>query len=65
VVDKSGYREWLSESNSEEDQQHSNIEELLTVARQFDERRSGTLEEFLEEMCLVNDTDDWTRRPIA
>jgi DNA helicase II / ATP-dependent DNA helicase PcrA len=39
----------------------ANIEELLTVAREFDERHGddGGLERFLEETCLVNDTDNW------
>ena len=39
----------------------ANIEELLTAARQFDEKHpgEGALESFLEEACLVNDTDAW------
>ena len=35
---------------------------MLSVARDFDERHGGgshQLEAFLEETCLVNDTDDW------
>jgi len=34
---------------------------LLTAARQFDEQNpgSGHLEEYLEQVALVNDTDDW------
>ena len=51
-----------SDSDDEEDQERlANIEELLTAARQFDERHPATahLEEFLEETCLVNDTDAW------
>ena len=37
------------------------IEELLTVAREFDERHPGDghLELFLEETSLTGDTDDW------
>ena len=52
----------MRESEDEEDQQRlANIEELLTVARDFDERHGGggRLEAFLEETCLVNDTDAW------
>ena len=68
VLTETGYQKRLSESNSEEDLQRlANIEELLTVAREFDERRAvcprqtgqGHLEAFLEETSLVNDTDDW------
>jgi len=62
VLAGSGYQKRLRESGSEEDQQRlENIEELLTVAREFDERSSGPphLEEFLEETSLVGETDDW------
>jgi DNA helicase II / ATP-dependent DNA helicase PcrA len=62
VLSETGYQKQLSQSEDEEDQQRlANIEELLTVARDFDERRgaSGQLEAFLEETCLVNDTDAW------
>ena len=46
----------LADSEDEEDQERlANIEELLTAARQFDERHAGDgpLEAFLEEACLV------------
>ncbi len=62
VLAESGYKEQFVGSEDEEDQQRlANIEELLTVAREFDERHavSRPLEEFLEEVSLVNDTDDW------
>ena len=62
VLAETGYQKRLRESEDEEDQQRlANIEELLTVARDFDERQgeAGQLEAFLEETCLVNDTDAW------
>ena len=62
VLSASGYQRRLKESDREEDQERlANIEELLTVAREFDERSPGQprLEEFLEEISLVGDTDDW------
>jgi DNA helicase II / ATP-dependent DNA helicase PcrA len=62
VLSETGYQKQLGESTDEEDQQRlANIEELLTVARDFDERRGGNgqLEAFLEETCLVSDTDAW------
>ena len=62
VVAESGYREYLEQSGSAEDEDRlANIEELLTVAREFDERHGGAgpLEAFLEETSLVSDTDDW------
>ena len=62
VLSESGYQMFLVDSEDEEDQERlANIEELLTAARQFDERHpgNGALEAFLEEACLVNDTDAW------
>ena len=62
VLSESGYRTRLENSEAEEDLDRlANIEELLTVARDFDERFFGSrpLEAFLEETSLVNDTDAW------
>ncbi|MBL9091598.1 MAG: UvrD-helicase domain-containing protein [Planctomycetaceae bacterium] len=60
VLSESGYQEHLKQSDAAEDEERlANVEELLTVARDFDEKTpgEGRLEEFLEEICLVNDTD--------
>ncbi len=62
VLSETGYQQRLRESEDEDDLQRlANIEELLTVARDFDERSGGAgqLEAFLEETCLVSDTDAW------
>jgi DNA helicase-2/ATP-dependent DNA helicase PcrA len=62
VLSESGYRAGLEKSDDPEDQERlGNIDELLTVARQFDERHGEAtgLEAFLEETSLVSDTDDW------
>jgi ATP-dependent DNA helicase UvrD/PcrA len=62
VLSESGYKQFLQDSEDEEDQERlANIEELLTDARQFDERFAGdgALEAFLEQASLVNDTDAW------
>jgi DNA helicase-2/ATP-dependent DNA helicase PcrA len=62
VLADSGYQQFLADSEDGEDQDRlANIEELLTAARQFDERNpgEGALEAFLEEASLVNDTDAW------
>jgi DNA helicase-2/ATP-dependent DNA helicase PcrA len=61
VLEASGYRASLAESDDEQDQNRlANIEELLTDARQFDEQNpgGGRLEEYLERTWLVNETDD-------
>lgn len=67
VLSESGYRDHLrnqaNESLGNEEQQDrlANVEELLTVAREFDQRHqgAGSLEGFLEQTSLVNDTDGW------
>jgi DNA helicase-2/ATP-dependent DNA helicase PcrA len=71
VLEASGYRATLAESDDEQDQNRlANIEELLTDARGFDaEQRTeraetdaaagGLLEAYLERAWLVNETDDW------
>jgi len=62
VLSESGYRAVLQQSADPDDQERlANIDELLTVARQFDERPAEAtgLEAFLEETSLVSDTDDW------
>jgi len=62
LLSESGYQKRLKESEDEDDLQRlANIEELLTVARDFDERYGGAgqLEAFLEETSLVSDTDAW------
>ena len=62
VLSASQYRAQFEGSDNEDDQQRlANIEELLTVAREFDERYPGqaTLDGFLEETSLVADSDDY------
>ncbi len=62
VLAETGYKRQFEESHDEDDQQRlANIEELLTAAREFDERSpgGGRLDDFLEETSLVGDTDDW------
>ena len=60
VLAETGYQQHLKESDAAEDEERlANVEELLTVARSYDERGTGeeSLEKFLEEVCLVSDTD--------
>ena len=64
MLNETGYEAMLKASGDEEDEERlANIQELLTVAREFDERHPGAvaadLEAFLEETALVNDTDEW------
>ncbi len=62
VLTETGYRQQYDIPGDEIAQQRlANIDELLTVARNFDERRGAEagLEAFLEETALVSDTDQW------
>lgn len=61
VLDRSGYRAKLAESNDEEDQDRlANIEELITAARQFAaEDATRTIGDFLEQITLASDVDSW------
>jgi DNA helicase-2/ATP-dependent DNA helicase PcrA len=62
VLSEAGYYEWLQNSENEEDLERlANVQELLNAAREFDESHPGDcqLEDFLEQVALVSDTDDW------
>ena len=62
LLDETGYREQYGSGDEEDQERLANIDQLFSVARDFDERHGGgshQLEAFLEEACLVNDTDDW------
>jgi len=62
AIELTGYRESLMASNDPADEDRlANIEELLTAAREFDAEHpeGNALEAFLEQTCLINDTDDW------
>ncbi len=62
VLKESRYREQFEHSELEEDLDRiANIDELVTAAREYDERDLAQqgLEGFLEQSSLVNDTDGW------
>lgn len=62
VLSEAGYFDWLKDSENEEDiERLANVQELLNAAREFDEQHPSDcpLEEFLEQVALVSDTDDW------
>ena len=61
ILDRTGYLAQLEESTDPQDQARAeNIGELLSVAKDFqDTNPSGTVEDFLEEVALVNDVDSF------
>jgi len=62
VLSEIGYVSPLKNSASEAElERQANVEQLLTVARDFDQRHPypRPLEAFLEEISLVSEADDW------
>ena len=61
ILDRTGYLAQLEESTDPQDQARAeNIGELLSVAKDFqDTYPTGTVEDFLEQVALVNDVDSF------
>ena len=61
ILDRTGYLAQLEESTDPQDQARAeNIGELLSVSKDFqDTNPSGTVEDFLEQVALVNDVDSF------
>ena len=61
ILDRTGYLAQLEESTDSQDQARAeNIGELLSVAKDFqDTNPTGTVEDFLEQVALVNDVDSF------
>lgn len=62
VLRETGYVEWLENSGDEDDYERvANLRELVTAASDFGQEhpQESHLEEFLEQVALVSDTDEW------
>jgi DNA helicase-2/ATP-dependent DNA helicase PcrA len=61
VLERTGYRKMLRDSNDPEDEERlANIEELITGARQYAAEEEGrTIAGFLENITLASDVDAW------
>ena len=61
ILDRTGYLAQLEESTDPQDQARAeNIGEVLSVAKDFqDTNPTGTVEDFLEQVALVNDVDSF------
>lgn len=61
ILDRTGYLAQLEESTDPQEQARAeNIGELLSVAKDFqDTNPTGTVEDFLEQVALVNDVDSF------
>jgi DNA helicase-2/ATP-dependent DNA helicase PcrA len=60
ILDRTGYVDELKESDEIQDESRvENLDEFISVAREFDTARpGGTLAEFLEQVSLVADADE-------
>lgn len=64
VLQGTGYRAMYEQSHKQEDAQRlENIDELFSVTRSFDQRRKGTLLEFLAQVSLMSDVDKEQGKP--
>ena len=62
VLERTGYRAWLTDDGSEEGfERAKNVDELIVAAQEFDSEHpdDGGLEQYLEQTALVSDTDAW------
>jgi DNA helicase II / ATP-dependent DNA helicase PcrA len=60
IIERTAYtRGWIGSPAEQDQQKLANVEELIADARQFDNtyREQTSLEGFLEQACLVSDTD--------
>jgi DNA helicase II / ATP-dependent DNA helicase PcrA len=64
VFKESGYEKWLLDGTTEGEARWENVQELLSVAKKYDNEPDG-LEMFLEEVALASDTDNIDQRKAA
>ncbi len=58
IVSRVGYKDWCDPSTEEGTQRWENVEELIGIAKEYGNECAGkTLERFLENVQLVQDTD--------
>jgi len=59
LLEKTDYREYLRESDEKDFRTRLEVvDEFLSACGQFDERRGGSLMDFLQELSLMSDTDE-------
>jgi DNA helicase-2/ATP-dependent DNA helicase PcrA len=60
VIKKSGYEAYLEDGTPAGEERVENVRELLSVAQEYVQAHENTkLEEFLEEVALIADIDNW------
>ncbi len=60
VLERIGYRRYLTDSLNDGEERWENVQELVNVAAQYDDLEpASALSTFLEEVALVSDTDEY------
>lgn len=60
LLDRTGYREYLRQSDAQDFRTRLEmVEEFLSSCAEFDQRGTGGILEFLQELSLVSDVDEW------
>ncbi len=60
IIKKSGYEDFLNDGTTVGEERVENVRELLTVAQEYvNNHAEAKLEEFLEEVALIADIDNW------
>lgn len=58
LLDRTGYRAYVQQSDEKDFRTRLEVvDEFLSACAQYDERKGGTLEDFLQELSLMSDTD--------
>lgn len=66
VIKKTGYEAFLNDDTLMGEERLENLKELLSVAKEFEmTNETGKLEDFLEEIALVSDIDNWKQSEDA
>jgi DNA helicase-2/ATP-dependent DNA helicase PcrA len=66
IIERTGYREYLERQFDDGEERWENVQELRSVAAQFDEMESEhALMRFLENVALMSDQDEYDERADA
>jgi DNA helicase-2/ATP-dependent DNA helicase PcrA len=60
ILEKTGYRDFTRESDEKDFRSRlENVDEFLSACKEFDKKKSGGVIEFLQELALFSDVDEW------
>jgi len=66
MLERTGYRDYVRESDEKDFRSRLEIvDEFLAACKQFDKKQSGGPIEFLQELALLSDVDEWSTETPA